>query len=174
MSTETSTPTTSTPNQKSTGLVANAAWFAAAAALIGSGYGAAYKLQIVPLESDKTLLRADLATSQARVEKLEIENKASSKNLTDAQITVMRVQASVDGSLQTVGDYKTELAKSQTLVGQYQRSYTMAYHLLSLREQQIYAQNILRRDLHSETRTVHENEVTNLQKQIEAATKCSL
>jgi hypothetical protein len=142
--------------------------------LIGSGYGAAYKLRIEPLEIDKTNLRADVASLQLRLERFDTDNKALNKSQTEALLASVRVQANADGTMQTVGECKTELTKSQNLIGQYQRNYTMASHLFNLRNQQIEARNAaMEYGRQPDVKTTLENDVANLQKQIEAATRCA-
>jgi predicted nucleic acid-binding Zn-ribbon protein len=172
--TASNSPPVAPESSKPHGFNGVAGWLTTAALLIGMGYGAAYKLRIEPLESDKTNLRADVASLRSQLEKSDADIKTLNKSQTDALLASVRVQANVDGTMQTVGECKSELTKSQNLIGQYQRNYTMSSHLYALRNQQIELRNAaMEFGRAPDVKVALENDMANLQKQIKAATKCS-
>jgi len=141
-------------------------WLIAVSTLMGAGYGAVYKLQIDPLEKSRVELRADIAAMQIRLDKADEAYKTLSVGMVDTRIKAAGLQVGFDGKAQLVQQCEVQLA-------QYQRSYTMASHLIELRKQQISAERSFAFTNDSELKASYERDISNLQKQIEVATKCS-
>ena len=148
-------------------------WLTAVFTLMGAGYGAVYKLQIDPLEKSRAELRADIAAMQIRLDKADEAYKTLSVGMVDTRIKAAGLQVGFDGKTQVVQQCEVQLAQSQNSLAQFQRSYTMASHLIELRKQQISAERSFAFTNDSELKASYERDISNLQKQIEFATKCS-
>jgi len=172
----TTSPITSSvvaPTASHSSFLKSVGWLTAVSSLMGLGYGAAYKLQIDPLEKSKTELRADIAAMQIRLDKADEAYKTLSVGMVDTRVKAVGLQVGFDGKAQAVQQCEVQLAQSQNLLAQYQRSYTMASHLIELRKQQVSAEKSFMFTNVPELKASYERDISNLQKQIEFATKCS-
>lgn len=147
---------------------------------MGSGFGAAYKMRIEPLQQDKADLQKEKSELQLRLDKSEESFKAALKNQFENQLRASTLQGNAENAVQTLEQCKGQLGQSQTVVAQYARSYTMASHLAELRKQQSsteaalrgYGSMVMGRVPVGEEKASFEREVVNLQEQIRTATKC--
>jgi len=153
---------------------------AAASGLLGSGYFVVHTLQIGPLEKSRTELRADIAAMQIRLDKADEAYKALSVGMVDTRVKAAGLQVGFDGKAQAVQQCEVQLAQSRNSLAQYQQSYTMASHLKELRRQQTKLESaaqghgplLLDSTPSPLEKESYSRDIANLQKQIEAATKC--